>query len=94
MTVMSDTTRVDDESVAPQPRAVELVAELHAILDELQTVDLSPCTDAELTEVAAATERAITRLTVAGDRQIDHAEARDLPRTTGCRTLTQFMTHR
>ncbi|MFT4396766.1 DUF222 domain-containing protein [Gordonia lacunae] len=78
----------------PPARAVELVADLHRLLDELQTVDLSPCTDAELTEVAAATERAITRLTVAGDRQIDHAEARDLPRTTGCRTLTQFMTHR
>ena len=91
---MSDTTHVDDDSTAPRPRAVELVAELHAILDELQTVDLSPCTDAELTEVAAATERAITRLTGAGDRQIDQAEARDLPRKTGCRTLMQFMTHR
>ena len=91
---MSDTTHVDDDSTAPQPRAVELVAELHAILDELQTVDLSPCTDDELTEVAAATERAITRLTVAGDRQINEVEARDLPRKTGCRTLMQFMTHR
>ncbi|MFT4397187.1 DUF222 domain-containing protein [Gordonia lacunae] len=91
---MSDTTHVDDDSTAPRPRAVELVAELHAILDELQTVDLSPCTDAELTEVAAATERAIARLTVAGDRQINEVEARDLPRKTGCRTLMQFMTHR
>ena len=91
---MADTTHVDDDSAAPQPRAVELVAELHAILDKLQTVDLSPCTDAELTDVAADTERAIARLTVAGDRQIDQVEARDLPRKAGCRTLMQFMTHR
>ncbi|MEY1673865.1 DUF222 domain-containing protein [Gordonia sp. ABKF26] len=90
---MTDTQRHDGTD-APTPRAVELVADLHAILDELQTVDLSPCTDAELTEVAADTERAIARLTVAGDRQIDQAEARDLPRKTGCRTLMQFMTHR
>ncbi|UPW07992.1 HNH endonuclease [Gordonia terrae] len=76
------------------PRAVELVADLHHILDELQTVDLSPCTDTELTDVAADTERAIARLTVAGDRQIDQVEARDLPRKAGCRTLMQFMTHR
>ncbi|OUC80339.1 HNH endonuclease signature motif containing protein [Gordonia lacunae] len=79
---------------APRPRAVELVADLHRLLDALQSVDLSPCTDAELTEVAAATERAIARLTVAGDRQINEVEARDLPRKTGCRTLMQFMTHR
>ncbi|WP_439033223.1 DUF222 domain-containing protein [Gordonia terrae] len=77
----------------PSPRAVELTVELHRLLDELQTVDLSPCTDAELAAVAADTERAIARLTFAGDRQIDRVEARDLPRKTGCRTLTQFMTH-
>ncbi|OCH80811.1 HNH endonuclease signature motif containing protein [Gordonia sp. UCD-TK1] len=76
------------------PRVVELVADLHRTLDKLQTVDLSPCTDAELAEVAAETERAIARLTVAGDRQIDHVETRDLPRKAGCRTLMQFMTHR
>ncbi|MFC9980968.1 DUF222 domain-containing protein [Gordonia sp. NPDC127522] len=83
-----------DESATPQPRAVELATELHAILDEMQSVDLSPCTDAELAEVAAETERAIARLTVAGDRQIDQVETRDLPRKAGCRTLMQFMTHR
>ncbi len=91
---MSVTTHVDGDSAVPQPRAVELVADLHAILDELQTVDLAPCSDEDLIEVASATERAIARLTVAGDRQIDQAEARDLPRKTGCRTLMQFMTHR
>ncbi|WP_244176433.1 HNH endonuclease signature motif containing protein [Gordonia lacunae] len=91
---MSVTTHVDDESAVPQPRAVELVADLHAILDELQTVDLAPCSDEDLIEVASATERAIARLTVAGDRQIDQVEARDLPRKAGCRTLMQFMTHR
>ncbi|MFC8313353.1 DUF222 domain-containing protein [Gordonia sp. NPDC057258] len=79
---------------APTPRAVELVADLHRTLDKLQTVDLSPCADAELAEVAAETERAIARLTVAGDRQIDQVEARDLPRQAGCRTLMQYMTHR
>ncbi|WP_338855393.1 DUF222 domain-containing protein [Gordonia hongkongensis] len=85
---------MSDESATPQPRAVELASELHAILDEMQSVDLSPCTDAELAEVAADTEKAIARLTVAGDRQIDQAEARDLPRKAGCRTLMQYMTHR
>ncbi|KSU61421.1 MULTISPECIES: HNH endonuclease signature motif containing protein [unclassified Gordonia (in: high G+C Gram-positive bacteria)] len=79
---------------APVSRAAELVAELHANLDELQTVDLSSCTDEELIDVASATERAIARLTVAGDRQIDQVEARDLPRKAGCRTLMQYMTHR
>ncbi len=91
---MADTTDVDDDSAAPQPRAVELVAELHAILDELQTVNLSPCTDEELIEVAAATERAIVRTTYAGDRQVAEVEGRDLPRKTGYRTLIQFMNHR
>ncbi|MFC8312463.1 DUF222 domain-containing protein [Gordonia sp. NPDC057258] len=90
---MSGITHTDDASV-PAPRVVELVADLHRTLDKLQSVDLSPCTDAELAEVAAETERAIARLTVAGDRQIDQVEARDLPRKTGCRTLMQFMTHR
>ncbi|WP_439029734.1 DUF222 domain-containing protein [Gordonia terrae] len=90
---MFDTRQVVD-SGAPSPRAVELVADLHRILDELQTVELSPCTDAELVGVAADTERAIARLTVAGDRQIDQVEARDLPHKAGCRTLMQFMTHR
>ncbi|PKZ64803.1 HNH endonuclease [Gordonia terrae] len=85
---------MSDESASLQPRAVELVAELHAILDELQTVDLSPCTDDELIDVASATERAIARTTYAGDRQVAEVEARDLPRKTGYRTLTQFMNHR
>ncbi|OCH83227.1 HNH endonuclease signature motif containing protein [Gordonia sp. UCD-TK1] len=85
---------MSDEQAARRPRALELVADLHRILGELQTVDLSPCTDAELADVAAETERAIARLTVAGDRQIDQVEARDLPRKAGCRTLMQYMTHR
>ncbi|WP_238421499.1 HNH endonuclease signature motif containing protein [Gordonia sp. 'Campus'] len=87
-------TQRNDGTDVPSPRAVEVVADLHHLLDELQSVDLSPCTDAELADVAADTERAIARLTVAGDRQIDQVEARDLPRKTGCRTLMQFMTHR
>ena len=81
---------MSDEQASRRPRALELVADLHRILGELQTVDLSPCTDAELAEVAAETERAIARLTVAGDRQIDQAVARDLPRKAGCRTLMQL----
>ncbi|MFE0749239.1 DUF222 domain-containing protein, partial [Gordonia sp. NPDC058843] len=90
---MTGTTHVDDNS-ASRARAVELATELHALLDELQTVDLSACTDHELIDVAAATERAIARTTFAGDRQIAEIEARDLPRTTGYRTLIQFMSHR
>ena len=75
---MPSTTPLADHG-APASRAAELVAELHANLDELQTVDLSSCTDEELIDVAAETERAIARLTVAGDRQINQAVARDLP---------------
>ncbi len=93
MTVIPSTAPLADHG-APVSRAAKLVAELHANLDELQTVDLSSCTDEELIDVAAETERAIARLTVAGDRQIDQVEARDLPRKAGCRTLMQFMTHR
>ncbi|MFE0751373.1 DUF222 domain-containing protein, partial [Gordonia sp. NPDC058843] len=85
---------MSDGSASLQPRAVELVTELHAILDELQAVDLSPCTDDELIDVASATERAIARTTFAGDRQVAEVEARDLPRKTGYRTLIQFMNHR
>ncbi|WP_439031108.1 DUF222 domain-containing protein [Gordonia terrae] len=89
---MSDATHVD--TGVPCSRAAELVSQLHGLLDELQTVDLGACSDTELVEVAAGTERAIARLTVAGDRQIVDAQTRDLPRKTGCRTLIQFMTHR
>ncbi|MFE0751164.1 DUF222 domain-containing protein [Gordonia sp. NPDC058843] len=85
---------MSDVSAAPQVRAVELVSQLHEILDELQTVDMSPCTDEELIEVASATERAIARTTFAGDRQIAEVEARDLPRKAGYRSLIQFMNHR
>lgn len=49
---------MSDEQAMPQPRAVELMAELHATVDELQTVDLPQCSDEELIEVASATERA------------------------------------
>ncbi|MDV7078978.1 DUF222 domain-containing protein, partial [Gordonia amicalis] len=40
------------------------------------------------------TERAIARLTFAGDRQIVEIADRDLPHKTGHRSITQFMTHR
>ncbi len=92
--IVSGGVTMSDESATPRTRAVELVAELHAILGELQTVDLSRCSDEDLIEVASATERAIARTTYAGDRQVAEAEARDLPRKTGYRTLTQFMNHR
>ncbi|WP_415270930.1 DUF222 domain-containing protein, partial [Gordonia amicalis] len=78
----------------PSTRASELVQELHRITTELQTVDLTQCSDAELVDVAADTERAIARLTFAGDRQIVEIADRDLPHKTGHRSITQFMTHR
>ncbi|MGV6991076.1 DUF222 domain-containing protein [Gordonia amicalis] len=78
----------------PPSRAKELVSELHRITAELQTVDLTQCSDAELVDVAAETERAIARLIFAGDRQVAEATERDLPRKTGHRSVIQFMTHR
>ncbi len=93
MTVLTD---ISESGVAdgPPSRAKELVSELHRITAELQTVDLTQCSDAELVDVAADTERAIARLTFAGDRQIVEIADRDLPHKTGHRSITQFMTHR
>ncbi|MBD0862375.1 DUF222 domain-containing protein, partial [Gordonia sp. zg691] len=91
---MSDTTQLSGDTDTPLSRAAELVAELHRITTELQTTDLSRCSDAELVEVAAATERAIARVTYAGDRQMVEIINRDLAGTTGHRSITQFMTHR
>ena len=88
---MADTTHIDD---APMSRAAELVAELHRVIDELQSVDLGPCSDTELVEVAADTEKAIARLTYTGDRQLVTIADRDLPHRTGYRSITAFMTHR
>ena len=65
---------MSDEQASRRPRALELVADLHRILGELQTVDLSPCTDAELAEVAAETERAIAAALAAPG--VDDAAAR------------------
>ncbi|KAF0971199.1 hypothetical protein BPODLACK_00382 [Gordonia sp. YY1] len=91
MTVLIE---ISNSDVVPSTRASELVQELHRITTELQTVDLTQCSDAELVDVAADTERAIARLTFAGDRQIVEIADRDLPHKTGHRSITQFMTHR
>ena len=91
MTVLTEISSTDG---TPSARASELVQELHRITTELQAVDLTQCSDAELIDVAAGTERAIARLTFAGDRQIIEIADRDLPHKTGHRSITQFMTHR
>ncbi|MBM7279432.1 DUF222 domain-containing protein [Gordonia rubripertincta] len=91
MTVLTDNSQTD---VRPSTRASELVQELHRLATELQTADLTQCSDSELVDVAADTERAIARLTFAGDRQIIEIADRDLPHKTGHRSITQFMTHR
>ncbi|WP_439031830.1 DUF222 domain-containing protein [Gordonia terrae] len=90
---MAGTTHVAEGGM-PTSRAVELVAELHQLIDELQTIDLGPCSDTELVDVAADTEKAIARLTYAGDRQLVTIADRDLPHRTGHRSITAFMTHR
>ena len=78
----------------PQSPAAELVAQLHALTDRLQAVDLAVCSDEELVEVAAAHERAITRLTFAGDRQLVEITERDLPRQMGFRSVPNFFNQR
>ncbi|MDH3012656.1 HNH endonuclease, partial [Gordonia alkanivorans] len=65
MTVLTEISQTDG---TPSARAAELVQELHRLTTELQAVDLAQCSDAELIDVAAGTERAIARLTFAGDR--------------------------
>ncbi|WP_044507629.1 HNH endonuclease signature motif containing protein [Gordonia sp. KTR9] len=89
---MADTTHIDGS--LPTSRAPELLAELHRLIGELQTVDLSACSDTELVDVAADTEKAIARLTYAGDRQMVTIADRDLPHRTGYRSITAFITHR
>ncbi|WP_414539317.1 hypothetical protein [Gordonia alkanivorans] len=86
-------TEISQTDVGPSTRPSELVQELHRITTELQAVDLTQCSDAELIDVAAGTERAIARLTFAGDRQLIEIADRDLPHKTGHRSITQFMTH-
>ncbi|MGC4933940.1 hypothetical protein ACLQ3C_09680, partial [Gordonia sp. DT30] len=54
----------------PQLAPDEQATLLHALLDQMGSTDLSPCSDESLLEVAAANERAINRLTFQGDRQI------------------------
>ncbi|MDJ0454546.1 HNH endonuclease, partial [Gordonia amicalis] len=49
-----------------RPSAAVLVDQLHSLIDELQTVDLTGCSDSDLVDVAAETERAIARLSFAG----------------------------
>ncbi len=90
MTVLTEMSQSD----APVSRACELVQESHRITAELQAADLTQCSDAELVDVAVETERAMARLSFAGDRQIVEATERDLPRKTGHRSVIQFMTHR
>ena len=59
-----------------------------------QAVDLAVCSDEGLVEVAAAQERAITRLTFAGDRQLVEITERDLPRQMGFRSVPNFFNQR
>ncbi|GAA14611.1 hypothetical protein GOALK_110_00710, partial [Gordonia alkanivorans NBRC 16433] len=54
MTVLTEISQTD---VGPSTRPSELVQELHRITTELQAVDLTQCSDAELIDVAAGTER-------------------------------------
>ena len=84
---------MSDQPQPPSP-AAELVAQLHARTDRLQAVDLTTCSDEELVEVAAAHERAITRLTFAGDRQLVEITERDLPRQMGFRSVPNFFNQR
>ncbi|MCZ4582053.1 HNH endonuclease, partial [Gordonia amicalis] len=62
---MSDISRPEAAAVSPS-EAAALIDQLHSLIDELQTVDLTQCSDAELVDVAAETERAIARLSFAG----------------------------
>lgn len=45
------------------PQLTDLIAQLHALTDELQQVDLTACSDDDLIAAANAHEQAITRLT-------------------------------
>lgn len=79
----SDAASQDAE---PSSQPAALVARLHAVLDELGTVDLTRCSDDDLLEVAQSSERAIARLTFAGDRQLVEVSDRDLHREMGYRS--------
>ncbi|AZG45382.1 HNH endonuclease signature motif containing protein [Gordonia insulae] len=68
-----------------------LLTELHSLLDRLGEADLARCSDAELIDVAQATERAINRMTFQGNRQVLDLSDRDVPRAMGFRSLANFM---
>lgn len=84
---------MSDQPTSPSP-LTDLIAQLHALTDELQQVDLTACSDDDLIAAATAHEQAITRLTYAGDRQLVEITARDLPRQMGYRSVPNFFNHR
>ncbi|MCK8613023.1 HNH endonuclease signature motif containing protein [Gordonia sp. C13] len=90
---MSDTSLGNPDAAEPSG-AVAVIDRIHSLIDELQTMNLTGCSHDELVDVAAETERAIARMTFAGDRQIVEIADRDLPHKTGHRSITAFMTHR
>ncbi|WP_232717665.1 HNH endonuclease signature motif containing protein [Gordonia metallireducens] len=90
---MSDTSLGDPADPEPSG-AVAVIDRIHSLIDELQTMNLAGCSHDELVDSAAETERAIARMTFAGDRQIVEIADRDLPHKTGHRSITAFMTHR
>ncbi|MGC5249594.1 HNH endonuclease, partial [Gordonia sp. DT219] len=77
-------TTIDLPALAPD----EQVALLHALLDQMGSTDLTPCSDETLLEVAAANERAINKLTFQGDRQIVELSDRNAERRFGFRSVT------
>ncbi|KAF0968214.1 HNH endonuclease signature motif containing protein [Gordonia sp. YY1] len=91
---MADHALHDGTTTPPPSNPAALIGQIHTLIDQLQTASLAQCPDAELVDVAAETERAIARLSFAGDRQVVEATERDLPRKTGHRSVIQFMTHR
>ncbi len=87
----TDPVSSDSASADPVSSAAEIVARLHAALDELAALDPTGLSDTELVEVSEELERAGSRVPFVGDRLIVEASARVLPRKLGYRNVTAYM---
>ena len=80
---MSDTLQQLDPEVA--------LAAAHAAIDALQSLDLTPCTDEQVTSLLRETERLRHRLEPVDHAQLLELERRGLAATAGARTVPRLL---
>ncbi|MGV9826929.1 DUF222 domain-containing protein [Gordonia sp. NPDC003429] len=73
--------------------APEVIARLHAVLDEIAAADVSSWSDDELVSAATELERAHHRVPAVGSRALVEISDRDIPRRRGFRSVIAFFSH-